>query len=149
MAEKYGTNRFAKTNFRPSSYTLASQFTVPLGLAGEEASELFKDVVKVFQALPLAATIREPEPEPELRTGQVQDSHVAVGEGAGIVVLHAGLPGSDSPHRQSLAEMAGIDRMQPGLDSVCGKVEPATDRRYLDYFSMIENLSLQFIYDYR
>ena len=117
---------------------------MPLGLAGEEASELFKDVVKVFQALPLAATIREPEPEPELRTGQVQDGHVAVGDGspagAGIVVLHAGLPGSDSPHRQSLAEIAGIDRMLPGLDSVCGKVEPATDRRYLDYFSMIDDL---------
>ena len=33
----------------------------------DEASELFKDVVAVFQALPLAATIREPEPEPEQR----------------------------------------------------------------------------------
>ena len=42
--------------------------------------------------------------------------------------LHAGLPGEDSAHRRSLSDISTIDRTQPGLDSVCGKVEPHTDR---------------------
>ena len=90
----------------------------------DEASDLFTDVVAVFQALPLAATIREPEPEPE------QEQHGdTTSTREGIVVMHAGLPGADSPdHRRSLAGISTIDRMQIGLDSVCGKVEPHTDR---------------------
>ena len=63
----------------------------------------------VFQALPFAATMKEDD--------------------GGIVVLHGGLPGAESPHRQSLVEIALIDRAQPGLDTVCGVVEPFTDRR--------------------
>ena len=78
---------------------------------GTDAADIFADCVAVFQALPLAATLREPEPEPEPAGG---------GGGDGIVVLHAGLPDEGNPHRL-LADIAKIDRSAEGLDTViCG-----------------------------
>jgi hypothetical protein len=76
---------------------------------GSEAADIFTEVVAVFQALPLAATLRELD-------------------GSGFVVLHGGLPGEHSQH-QRLAQIAEIDRSAPGLDVVCGDMEDATAER--------------------
>ena len=94
-----------------TAYGFRDELTAKYGET--EAAELFEDVVAVFQALPLAATLRDREQ----------------GRG-GLAIVHAGPPGPDNV-RQSLAELKSLDRRATdgGLDSLCGnEAVPGTDR---------------------
>jgi hypothetical protein len=90
------------------SYSFRKQLDEKYGV---DAADIFADCVGVFQALPLAAVLREPGLEPE----------------GGIAVLHSGLPRKNGAHRL-LADVASIDRSAEGLDTVCGVVVDGSER---------------------